>query len=97
MKVGDKVKHINTGDSIYTILKINGNIATIKRPPELYKKLNPNSKGSPIIDVSICKVENLRIVKCEEFKDCLTARVGEIQVHEITLSGKCLKCNKQVI
>lgn len=49
MNIGDKVKHINTGEHIYTII----------RPPELCKKLNPNSKSSPLIDVSICKIENL--------------------------------------
>lgn len=97
MKIGDKVKHVNTGEHIYTIIRLHGNIATIKRPPELCKKLNPNNKNSPLIDVSICDIKNLLIVKCEDFKDCLTARVGEIQVHEITLSGKCLKCNRQVI
>jgi len=97
MKIGDKVKHINTGEHIYTIIRLHENIATIKRPPELWVKLNPNSKSSPIIDVSICNIKNLLIVKCEEFDDCLTARKGAIQVHEITLSGKCLKCNRQVI
>ena len=59
MKIGDKVKHINTGGHIYTIIRLNENIATIKRPPELCKKLNPNSKSSPLIDVSVCKIENL--------------------------------------
>ena len=59
MKIGDKVKHINTGDHIHEIIRFHGNIVTIKRPPELCKKLNPNSKSSPLIDVSICKIENL--------------------------------------
>ena len=59
MEVGDKVKHVNTGEHIYTIIRLHENIATIKRPPELCKKLNPNSKSSPLIDVSICKIENL--------------------------------------
>lgn len=97
MKIGDKVKHVNTGEHIYKILKIKDGIATIKRPKELWVQLNPKSKSSQIIDISICDVKNLLIVKCEEFEDCLTAREGAIQVHEITLSGKCLRCNKQVI
>ena len=63
MKIGDKVKHINTGDHIHEIVRFHGNIATIKRPPELCKKLNPNSKSSPLIDVSICKIENLILCK----------------------------------
>lgn len=63
MKVGDKVKHVNTGEHIYTIIRLHENIATIKRPPELWVKLNPNSKSSLIIDVSICKVENLTLCK----------------------------------
>ena len=62
MNIGDKVKHINTGEHIYTIIRLNENIATIKRPQELCKKLNPNSKSSPIIDVSICKTENLIMI-----------------------------------
>jgi hypothetical protein len=97
MKIGDKVKHVNTGEHIYTIIRLSENIATLKRPKELCKKLNPKSKSSHIVDVSICDVKNLLIVKYEEFEDCLTAREGAIQVHEITLSGKCLRCNKQVI
>ena len=64
MKIGDKVKHINTGEHIYTIIRLHGNIATIKRPKELWVKLNPNSKSSPIIDLSICKIENL--IQCKE-------------------------------
>ena len=59
MKIGDKVKHVNTGEHIYTIIRLNENIVTIKRPPELCKKLNPNSKSSPIIDLYICDVKNL--------------------------------------
>jgi len=59
MKIGDKVKHVNTGEHIYTIIRLSENIATLKRPKELFKKLNPKSKSSPIIDVSICKIENL--------------------------------------
>jgi hypothetical protein len=64
MKIGDKVKHINTGDHIHEIIRFHGNIATIKRPPELWVKLNPNSKSSPIIDLSICKIENL--ISCKD-------------------------------
>ena len=61
MKVGDKVKHINTGESIYTILKLNGNVATLKRPKELITVIkNPSDMK---IDISICKVENLILVK----------------------------------
>jgi hypothetical protein len=63
MKIGDKVKHINTGDHIHEIIRFHGNIATIKRPPELWVKLNPNSKSSLIIDLSICKTENLILCK----------------------------------
>ena len=97
MKIGDKVKHVNTGEHIYTILKIKDGIATIKRPKELWVQLNTKSKSSPIIDISICNIKNLTVVNCVGFKDCLNAIDGEFQVHEITLSGKCLKCNKQVI
>ena len=63
MNIGDKVKHINTGEHIYTIIRLHENIATIKRPQELWVKLNPNSKSSPIIDLSISKIENL--ILCE--------------------------------
>ena len=63
MKIGDKVKHVNTGEHIYTIIRLHENIATIKRPKELWVKLNPNSKSSPIIDLSICKIENLILCK----------------------------------
>ena len=63
MKIGDKVKHVNTGEHIYTIIRFHENIATIKRPKELCKKSNPNSKSSPIIDLSICKIENLILCK----------------------------------
>ena len=59
MKINDKVKHINTGEHIYTIIRLHENIATIKRPKELWVQLNPKSKSSPIIDLSICKIENL--------------------------------------
>ena len=59
MNLGDKVKHKNTGEHIYTIIRLHGNIATLKRPKELYKRLTLNSKSSHIIDVSICKIENL--------------------------------------
>lgn len=59
MKIGDTVKHINTGDCIYTILKIHGNIATLQNPKELQTKLNKNAKNSVIIDVSICDMDNL--------------------------------------
>jgi len=63
MKTGDKVKHVNTGEHIYIIISLHGNIATIKRPPELWVKLNKNSKSSPIIDLSICKIQNLTLCK----------------------------------
>ena len=60
MKVGDKVKHKNTGNHIYTVKSITGNyVATIKRPKELWALLSPNSKSSPIIIVSVCLIENL--------------------------------------
>ncbi len=60
MEVGDKVKHVNTGNHIYTVKSITGNyVATIERPKELWVVLNPNSKSSPIIKVSVCKIENL--------------------------------------
>lgn len=57
MKVGDKVKHVNTCNSVYTILKLRGNIATLKRPKELIKVIkNPRDI---VIDISICNVKNL--------------------------------------
>lgn len=59
MKIGDKVKHINTGENVYTIIKLTENIATLKRPISMYKKLCANSKSSPIIDISICDIKNL--------------------------------------
>jgi len=60
LNIGDKVKHINTGDYIYTVKSITGNyVATIERPKELWVLLSPNSKSSPIIKVSVCKIENL--------------------------------------
>lgn len=59
MNIGDKVKHKNTGEHIYTIIRLHGNIATLKIPKELHKRLTLNTKSSPIIDVSICKIENL--------------------------------------
>ena len=60
LNIGDKVKHINTGNHIYTVKSITGNyVATIERPKELWVVLNPNSKSSPIIKVSVCKIENL--------------------------------------
>lgn len=60
IKNGDKVKHINTGDYIYTVKSLTDNkIATIERPKELWVLLNPNSKSSPVIKVSVCKIENL--------------------------------------
>ena len=63
MKIGDKVKHVNTGEHIHEIIRFHGHIATIKRPPELWKKLNKNSKSSPIIDLYICDVKNLILVQ----------------------------------
>ena len=63
MKIGDKVKHVNTGEHIYTIIRLSENIATLKRPKELIKKLTPNSKSSPLIDVSICNINNLILVQ----------------------------------
>lgn len=60
MEVGDKVKHKNTGEHIYIVKSITGNyVATIEKPKELWVVLNPNSKSSPIIKVSVCKIENL--------------------------------------
>ena len=61
MQVGDKVKHVNMGEYIFTIKKIHENtIATIKRPIELITKLNPNTKScDKVNDIYICKIENL--------------------------------------
>lgn len=57
LKIGDKVKHINTDNSIYDVININGRIATLKRPKELIKTIkNPVSM---VIDISICHVKNL--------------------------------------
>ena len=59
--IGDKVKHVNMGEHIFTIKKIHENtIATIKRPIELITKLNPNTKScEKVNDIYICKIENL--------------------------------------
>lgn len=60
IKIGDKVKHISTNDSIYEVININGKIATLKRPKELIKIIkNPVSMK---IDISICHVKNLIIL-----------------------------------
>ena len=61
MQVGDKVKHVNMGEHIFTIKKIHENtIATIKRPIDLITKLNPNTKScDKVNDIYICKIENL--------------------------------------
>lgn len=59
MEIGDKVKHINNGEHIYTVIRLHENIATIKRPQELCKKIDINNKRSALIDVSVCKIENL--------------------------------------
>ena len=59
-KIGDSVRHKNTANHIYTISSITGNyVATINRPKELWVKLNPNSKSSPIIKESVCLIDNL--------------------------------------
>ena len=50
-----KVKHINTGDHIYIIKKINGNIAVLENPKELWTFISPRL----IIKESICRTENL--------------------------------------
>jgi len=57
--IGSKVKHVNSGDHIYTVEKLHGSTATLLRPKELYSKLYPKIKTSPIITKSICRIENL--------------------------------------
>ena len=55
-KIGDKVKHKNTGDHIYTIKSISGGIvATIIRPKELWVEFSPRL----VVKVSVCMIENL--------------------------------------
>jgi hypothetical protein len=55
-EVGDKVKHKNTGDHIYTIKSITNNIvATIERPKELWVEFSPRI----VVKVSVCMIENL--------------------------------------
>lgn len=59
MKIGDKVKHVNTGDHIYTIERIyDDKVATLKRPKELYTFINSRL----IIKKYCCRIENLIII-----------------------------------
>lgn len=55
MKVFDKVKHINTGDYIYTIKKINDTVAVLEKPKELWTFISPRLT----IKESVCRIENL--------------------------------------
>ena len=56
IEIGDKVKHKNTGDHIYTIKSIsNGIVATIIRPKELWVEFSPRL----VVKVSVCMIENL--------------------------------------
>ena len=55
MKVGDKVKHINTGDYIYVIKKISDTIAVLQKPKELYTFISARL----IIKESVCRINNL--------------------------------------
>ena len=55
-KIGDKVKHKNTGDHIYTIKSVSGGIvATIIRPKELWVQFGPRVT----VKVNVCMIENL--------------------------------------
>jgi len=59
MKIGDKVKHINTGDKIHTIKSINKTVCTCILDETMWHPLTTDSKSSVIVDVMICKLENL--------------------------------------
>lgn len=55
-EVGDKVKHKNTGDHIYTIKSITNNIvATLEKPKELWTVCSPRLT----IKEAVCRIENL--------------------------------------
>jgi len=56
MKVGDKVKHKNTGNHIYIVKKINNDIvATVEKPKELWIICSPRLT----IKDAVCRIENL--------------------------------------
>jgi hypothetical protein len=61
MKIGDKVKHINTGNHIYEIINLNDMIATLKRPKELITIIKNPTKMK--IDISICHTKNLILLQ----------------------------------
>lgn len=55
-KIGDKVKHVNTGESIYTIKNIKGNVAaTLEKPKESWTYIN----NRLTIKDAVCRLENL--------------------------------------
>ena len=56
MNLGDMVTHKNTGDHIYTVKKINGNIVTVNRPKELWVVYNMRF----VVKESICMIQNLK-------------------------------------
>lgn len=61
MKVGDKVKHVNTGEKIHTIIALHGHIATCLKDNTLWRRLNGNSINSPIIREMVCNIKNLEV------------------------------------
>jgi bifunctional DNA-binding transcriptional regulator/antitoxin component of YhaV-PrlF toxin-antitoxin module len=56
LNVGDKVKHINTGDHIYIVKKVNNDVvATLEKPKELWTFINLRLT----IKDAVCRIENL--------------------------------------
>jgi hypothetical protein len=64
MQTGNKVKHVNTGDIIYTVKSLHNKTAVITKPKELHRPLYPKIKTSIIVDTCICRIENL--IPCNE-------------------------------
>lgn len=59
MKIGDKVKHANTGDKIHTVKNINGNVCICILDESMWFKLTSNSKSGLIINTMVTNIENL--------------------------------------
>jgi len=56
LEIGDKVKHKNTSDHIYTVKSITNNcIVTLIKPKELWIVCSPRLT----IKEAVCRIENL--------------------------------------
>jgi len=56
LNIGDRVKHKNTNNHIYTIKSITGNyVATLIKPKELWTVCSPRLT----IKEAVCRIENL--------------------------------------